>query len=60
MEPTLLTVLWLGLLLGMPFIMPAGRFARTHRAIRLSTDVVSMSYGVWLVIYRGMSLLHVR
>lgn len=51
---SILGMLGISSLLGLPFILTAERFARLHQKIRIATGVVSIAYGAWIMAQVGM------
>jgi hypothetical protein len=52
---SILGMLGVSTLLGLPFVVTPRRFVGVHRTIRISTGAVSVAYGVWIMIYAGVS-----
>jgi ABC-type nickel/cobalt efflux system permease component RcnA len=51
---SILGMLGISSLLGLPFILTAERFARLHQKIRIATGVASIAYGAWIMAQVGM------
>ena len=51
---SILGMLGISTLLGLPFLLTAERFARIHQKIRIVVGAASVAYGVWIMAYVGI------